>query len=169
MCGTVSNWQGLARGKPTGRVINANLGRCRGRTYSHKQEVLYFFLLVAISSVLSVRGSYMRRHVIPAGASASQHEHVNSAYKRVTRRSASGTTLPSHNQACAVRADEVLAVAPARAVETRAGDVLWYLKGVTEGRGMTALRMRWSPQWDGDRLVLTVDTAVNSGKHFLAG
>ena len=69
-------------------------------------------------------------------------------------------------EACAVRADEVLAVAPARAVETRAGDFL-YLKGVTEGRGVAAAHR--SPQWDGVRLVLTVDTAVDSVEYFLAG
>jgi Protein of unknown function (DUF1826) len=72
--------------------------------------------------------------------------------------------LPS--EAAVVRGDEVVAYAAASAVATGAGDVL-YLKGVEEGGGPAAAHR--SPEWQGARLVLTIDTAVDAIEYFLAG
>ena len=70
------------------------------------------------------------------------------------------------SEACAVRSDEVLAYAQKRALSAEAGDLV-FLKGVEDGMGPAAAHR--SPVYAGARLLLTVDTAVDSAQYFLAG
>lgn len=68
--------------------------------------------------------------------------------------------------ACLTRGDCVLGCAQQSSVHTRAGDLL-FLKGLEDTAGPPAVHC--SPQFDGVRLVLTVDTAIESMRYFLSG
>ena len=68
--------------------------------------------------------------------------------------------------ACLTRGDRVLACARGCAVHTAPGDLL-FLKGLEDTNGPPAVHC--SPEYDGVRLVLTVDTAISSMRYFLSG